>query len=260
MSTTIPTDEKNLPSAEKRIRSRSLKQNCTSEDSSSAIVPFTSLPTEIPFLNPEKHTETIPFRRFISTPNRIPLAQTLAHKKLRKYASEACFSLEDSSSSDLLPKEKEQKTAIGKHKIFSVQPVKTVDNRDTLLLPDGSVPSFQHTKRDDSEGEASYSGSDATLASTSMTPILRRKSWRSSLHRPKSSAFMYGTLFSSDMYNTPTSATLPSIDSLQHIGLGMSGNIEERRSSNFYDIDDDSLHEFDDEKGNNLFFKQFNIF
>ncbi|VDO08929.1 unnamed protein product [Brugia timori] len=59
---------------------------------------------------------------------------------------------------------------------------------------------------------------------------------------------MYGTSISSDAYNTPTSATLPSVDSLQQIGLGMAGSMEERRESSFYNIDDDSLHEFDDEK------------
>ncbi|VIO94144.1 Uncharacterized protein BM_BM14771 [Brugia malayi] len=241
MSTT-PTDEKKLL-PDKRIRSRSLKHSCGSEDCSGTI---TSLPLEMPSLNPKKRVESIQSRPFIPISNRIPLAQTLAHRKLRKYASETNFPLEASSSSDLLLKEKDQKTAIGKHKIFSVRPVKTADSG--TLIRDGSVPCSQHVKREDSEGEASCSGSDATLASMSMTPILRQKSRRSRLNRPKSSTYMYGTSISSDAYNTPTSATLPSVDSLQQIGLGMAGSMEERRESSFYNIDDDSLHEFDDEK------------
>ncbi|VDN92348.1 unnamed protein product [Brugia pahangi] len=243
MSTT-PTDEKKLL-PDKRIRSRSLKHSCGGEDCSGTI---SSLPLEMPSLNPKKRVESIQSRPFIPISNRIPLAQTLAHRKLRKYASETNFPLEASSSSDLLLKEKDQKTAIGKHKIFSVRPVKTADSG--TLIRDGSVPCSQHVKREDSEGEASCSGSDATLASMSMTPILRQKSRRSRLNRPKSSTYMYGTSISSDAYNTPTSATLPSVDSLQQIGLGMAGSMEERRESSFYNIDDDSLHEFDDEKGN----------
>lgn len=246
MSTT-PTDGKKLL-PDKSIRSRSSKQSCDSEDGG-AVVPFASPPTETPFSNPEKSTESTQTRP-IPIPNRIPLAKTLAHKKLRKYTSETCFSL-GSGSSDLLPEEKDQKTAVGKNKIFSIQPVKTTG--DAILLRDGSAPYSQHAKRDDSEGEGSCSGSEATLASTSMTPILRQKSRRSRPNRPKSSTYMYGTSVSSDPYNTPTSATLPSIDSLQQIGLGMAGSMEERRESSFYNIDDDSLHEFDDEKGNNLF-------
>lgn len=251
MMSTTPTNEKKLL-PDRRIRSRSLKQSCGNEDHSSAVA---SLPFEMPFSNPEKRTESVQSRPFIQTSNRLPLAKTLAHRKLRKYASETCFSLE---SSDLLPREKDQKTAIGKNKIFSVQPVKT-DTSGTLLLRDGSVPFSQHAKRDDSEGEASCSGSDATLASMSMTPILHQKTRRPRSNRPKSSTYMYGTSISSDAYNTPTSATLPSIDSLHQIGLGMVGSMEERRESSFYNIDDDSLHEFDDEKGNNLFHKLLNI-
>lgn len=254
MSTTPPDEKKLLP--EKRIRSRSLKQHFAGEDCSSAVMPPTSVAVEIPFLDPEKRVESIQSRPFVPTSNRMPLAKTLVHKKLRKYASEACFPLEAISCSDLLPKEKDQKTAIGKNKIFSVRPVKTVASG--TVLRDGSVLCSQHAKREDSEGEASCSGSDATLASMSLTPILRQKSRRSRLNRPKSSTYMYGTSISSDPYNTPTSATLPSVDSLQQIGLGMAGSMEERRESSFYNIDDDSLHEFDDDKGN-LFLELFNI-
>ncbi|VBB26739.1 unnamed protein product [Acanthocheilonema viteae] len=243
MSTT-PIDEKKLL-PEKRVRSRSLKQSCASEDCNSTVVPFISPTVEI---NAEKRKESVQSRPLIQASNRIPLAKTLAHKKLRKYASETCFSLEAKSPSDLSPKENDLKTAIGNNKIFSIQPV-NITRGDTSLLRDGSVPSCsQHVKREDSEGEASGSGSDATLASMTMTPILQQKSRRTRLNRPKSSTLIYGTSVSSDAYNTPTSATLPSIDSLQQIGLGMIGSMEERRGSSFYNIDDDSLHEFDDEK------------
>uniref|UniRef100_A0A0R3S6I3 Uncharacterized protein n=1 Tax=Elaeophora elaphi TaxID=1147741 RepID=A0A0R3S6I3_9BILA len=252
MSTTPSDEKKLLPDI--KIRSRSLKQSCGSTDCSSGVVPFTSLAVELPFSNPEKRMEPIQSR----PSNRIPLAKTLAHKKLRKYASETCFSLEASNSSDLLPKEKDEKTTTGKNKIFSIQPVKT-SSIGASVLRDGNVLCSQHIKREDSEGEASCSGSDATLASMSMTPILRQKSRRTRLNRPKSSTYMYGTSASSDAYNTPTSATLPSIDSLQQIGLGMAGSMEERRESSFYNIDDDSLHEFDDEKGINLFHKNFHF-
>ncbi|VDK68415.1 unnamed protein product [Litomosoides sigmodontis] len=246
MSTT-PTDENKLLSG-KSVHSRSLKQSCDSEDGG-AVVPFTSPPVETPFLNPEKSADSIQARP-APAPNRIPLAKTLARKKLRKYASETCFSSGVSGTSDLQPEEKDQKTDVGKNKIFSIQPVKTTGG---AIVRDGSAPCSQHAKRDDSEGEGSCSGSEATLASMSMTPILRQKSRRSRLNRPKSSTYMYGTSVSSDPYNTPTSATLLSIDSLQQIGLGMAGSMEERRESSFYNIDDDSLHEFDDEKGNSSF-------
>ncbi|VDO27199.1 unnamed protein product [Onchocerca flexuosa] len=246
---TAPTEKKELL-PEKKARSRSLKSSCTNKDCGSAEVPFVSLPIEIPFSNSEKSVKSVQSRPFVSTSNQIPLAKTLAHKKLRKYASETCFSLETSSSSDLLPKEKDLKIASGKNKIFSVRPVETTAG--SMVLQDGSVRYSQHIKGEDSEGEASYSGSDATLASMSVTPILWHKSHRSHPSRPKNPTCKGGASISSDIFNTPTSATVPSLASFHQ-------NMKGRQDSIFYNLDDDSLHEFDDEKGN-VFHKSFNIF
>ncbi|MCP9261768.1 hypothetical protein DINM_005095 [Dirofilaria immitis] len=229
MMSTTPTDGKNC--YRKKNPFSVVKNSCTSDDCSSTVVPFVSLEVETPLSIPEKRITSVHSRPFVPASNRIPLAKTLAHKKLRKYASETCFSIEASSSSDLLLKEKDTKTAIGKNKIFSVRPVKTIAG--SMILQDGSIPCSQHIKREDSEGEASYSGSDATLASMSMTPILRHKPRQSRLNRPKSSTYICGPSIPSDAYNTPTSATIPSIDSLQQIGFGMAISMEERRNSNF---------------------------
>ncbi|VDK66540.1 unnamed protein product [Onchocerca ochengi] len=235
---TAPTDEEKLLT-EKKTRSGSLKNSCADKDCSSAEVPFVSLPVEIPFSNSEKSVESIQSRPLFSTSYQTPLAKTLAHRKLRKYASETCFSLETSSSSDLLPKEKDVRTATGKNKIFSVQPVQTAASG--MVLRDGTVQYSQRIKDEDSDGEASCSGSDATLASTIVTPILRHKSHRFRLSQPKSSTCKGKASISSDIFNTPTSATVPSIASFHQ-------NMKGRHDSVFYYLDDDSLHEFDDEK------------
>lgn len=244
---TTPTHER----PDKSIRSPSLKYSSTGGDCSSAMP---AVPLEMPSLNQEKRTEAVQYRPILSVSSRTPLAKTLANRKLRKYASETNFSLEESSASKLLEKEESQRTAIGGKKVFAIKSIP-----GDIVLRDGSAVCSRHVKHDDSEGEASYSGSDATLASISMTPILRQNLRRLRLNRPKSSTIMYETSISSDVYNTQTSATLPSIDSLQQIALDMTGGTEERRNSIFYNIDDDSLHEFDDEKGNS-FHKSFEGF
>lgn len=80
-------------------------------------------------------------------------------------------------------------------------------------------------KRHDSDASGS-AGSDLTVASGAATP--RR------LRRPKSSGEMHTSL---------TSATIHSLES------AAAGVVETRRPSHVYMMDDDSVHEFEDDDG-----------
>ncbi|VDK29179.1 unnamed protein product [Gongylonema pulchrum] len=244
-----PTNEK-VPMSQQE-HCASCKNTCVSDDSTdTGLSANEQAIAQLPLINPEKRVELPYTRLFTPASARIPLAKSLAHRKLRKYASETCFSLNASSISDLLSNDQEEPemSTTAKHKVFSVRPVKSTASG--MVLQDGTLPGNQRTRpREDSEGETSYSGSEATLASGSITPILQHKSRRFRLNRPKSATQIPGTPASSDVYNTVTSATVRSIDSLQRIGLGMAGSIDGRRDSAAYNLDDDSLHEFDDQKG-----------
>ncbi|VDO31127.1 unnamed protein product [Haemonchus placei] len=82
-----------------------------------------------------------------------------------------------------------------------------------------------HRGRNDSDGSG---GSEATVASGSATP-------RRALRRPKSQ---------SELHTSCTSATLHSLES----ATAAIPN-DERRASHVYMIDDDSVHEFEDDDG-----------
>ncbi|VDN04491.1 unnamed protein product [Thelazia callipaeda] len=246
---TEPLDEKKiLPEEESRSQFWKDDDNDPYADSPDTEIASLSETTQMPFMSSEKRIESLQSRLFVPASSRVSLAKTLAHKKLRKYASETCFAPEPSNSTDLLSKKISEKevpvTTVGKNKIFSIQPVSST--ACGMILHDGSPPYYQPHKREDSEGETSGSGSDATVASTTVTPILRNKSRYSRSNWRKSATHVFGTSVSSDAYNTPTSATILSMDSLQQPGLGMVA----RRENSLFIMDDDSLHEFDDEKGN----------
>lgn len=249
---TTPADEKVLVPEEEH--SASFKNICVFENfPNTDLSASTGTVVQRTFLNPEKHGESLSYTRlFTPASARVPLARSLAHRKLRKYASETCFSLDATSITDLLPNDRDEldlETA-AKCKVFSVRPVKSTTC--SVKLGDGPTPSYHQPKREDSEGEASYSGSEATVASSSVTPILRHKSKRFRLNRPKSATQISGTPASSDVYNTLTSVTVRSIDSLQQIGFGVATSIDGRHDSSVYNLDDDSLHEFDDQKGKGM--------
>lgn len=98
-------------------------------------------------------------------------------------------------------------------RVFTVRPVHQ-------RMQNGTTP---RRKRHDSDASGS-AGSEATVGSC--TP-------RRQLRRPKSSG---------EMHTSCTSATIHSLESGHHTQ-------DERRPSHVYMIDDDSVHEFDDDEG-----------
>lgn len=251
-----PTSEKVLLQNDAQCtHSKQKKCRFTYGDSSA----ITSSNVNIPFLETDDESsdvsQQIPFCSRIYMPpqastgtNRMPLARSLAYRKLRKYASETSFTLPPNLIKGGSPdREKEMSTPLDKKKIFSLLPVKndlTVSSRQRLI--DDNI----HRRSDNSEEEASCSGSDATVPSGPATPIMRHKSLRIFHSNRPRSVYHTNTTSSPDVYNTPTSVTARSVESLQQYTFAHgSSSIDGRRPSNIYNIDDDSLHEFDDEKG-----------
>ncbi|CAJ0959776.1 unnamed protein product, partial [Mesorhabditis belari] len=145
-------------------------------------------------------------------------AKSIIDRKLRKFASETSFAAtETASESSLERDEKKEKNPI-RTRVFTVKPVPKLNGVG---------------KRQRHDSEASNSnGSEATVASGAGTPMARKAHFR----RPKSA---------SEMNTSFTSATIHSLESQ---GLLPVQHGDERRPSNVYVLDDDSIHEFDDDQ------------
>ncbi|CAB3411239.1 unnamed protein product [Caenorhabditis bovis] len=149
-------------------------------------------------------------------------AKSIIDRKLRKYASETSFATETASESSL------EREVPSRSRVFTVKPV---SSRSGIILSNGSASKpcsgsggNGHKSRRRHYSDASGSAnSEATVASGANTP--RRCHFR----RPKST---------SEMHQSCTSATIHSLESHHN---------EERRASHVYMIDDDSVHEFEDD-------------
>ncbi|CAJ0925318.1 unnamed protein product, partial [Mesorhabditis belari] len=153
-----------------------------------------------------------------SSLNNEKLRKSIIDRKLRKFASETSFAAtETASESSLERDEKKEKNPI-RTRVFTVKPVPKLNGVG---------------KRQRHDSEASNSnGSEATVASGAGTPMARKAHFR----RPKSA---------SEMNTSFTSATIHSLESQ---GLLPVQHGDERRPSNVYVLDDDSIHEFDDDQ------------
>ncbi|CCD66112.1 Bicarbonate transporter-like transmembrane domain-containing protein [Caenorhabditis elegans] len=150
-------------------------------------------------------------------------AKSIIDRKLRKYASETSFATETASESSL------EREVPSRSRVFTVKPVGT-RTPGGIVLTNGASNSnstnnggvHRSRRRHDSDASGS-ANSEATVASGANTP--RRCHFR----RPKST---------SEMHQSCTSATIHSLESHHN---------EERRASHVYMIDDDSVHEFEDD-------------
>lgn len=107
--------------------------------------------------------------------------------------------------------------------------------------------------RDDSDDASASIASETTVQSGSMTPLSRQK-MRFRLQRPKSASHMISSGGSTNALNTSlTSATVHSLDSIQQPLMNVV-DVDRRRPSNVFMIDDDSVHEFDDDIAGRYFF------
>jgi hypothetical protein len=105
--------------------------------------------------------------------------------------------------------------------------------------------------RDDSDDASASINSETTVQSGSMTPLSRQK-MRFRLQRPKSASHMVSTTSAGDdstnaLNTSYTSATVHSLDSMIQPTMTIV-DVDRRRPSNVFMIDDDSVHEFDDDR------------
>uniref|UniRef100_A0A8R1I9L8 Uncharacterized protein n=1 Tax=Caenorhabditis japonica TaxID=281687 RepID=A0A8R1I9L8_CAEJA len=152
-------------------------------------------------------------------------AKSIIDRKLRKYASETSFATETASESSL---EREREVP-SRSRVFTVKPIGTRTPSGIVLTNGASNQvnnggAHRSRRRHDSDASGS-ANSEATVASGANTP--RRCHFR----RPKST---------SEMHQSCTSATIHSLESHHN---------DERRASHVYMIDDDSVHEFEDDDG-----------
>lgn len=153
--------------------------------------------------------------------SRTNCAKSIIDRKLRKFASETSFATTETASESSVEKEKEREVPT-RTRVFTVKPVARLNGIGKRV-------------RHDSEASNS-NGSEATVASGANTPIGKKAHF---CKRPKSM---------SEMNTSFTSATIHSLESqvlIPHVeGDG-------RRASNVYVLDDDSVHEFDDDQNGN---------
>uniref|UniRef100_A0A7E4W6D6 Similar to n=1 Tax=Panagrellus redivivus TaxID=6233 RepID=A0A7E4W6D6_PANRE len=159
-------------------------------------------------------------------------------------------------------------------RIFHVRPVPSSSRGSNGFASANAVINKlnNHRRRQDSDDASGSVASENTVASGTMTPISRRH-MRFKMRRPKSTGNMgyhpiSGTItgiagpgpISNERETTNsggtgvydasyTSATIHSLDSSGHANHMATPSMDERRPSNFYMMDDDSTHEFDEEEG-----------
>ncbi|CAI5443482.1 unnamed protein product [Caenorhabditis angaria] len=151
-------------------------------------------------------------------------AKSIIDRKLRKYASETSFATETASESSL------EREIPSRTRVFTVKPVKSTGSGGT---PGKS--SAPRRSRHDSDASGS-ANSEATVASGANTP--RRCRHGEHFRRPKSAGHVAS---GGEMHQSCTSATIHSLES--HLNENI------RRASNVYMMDDDSIHEFEDDDG-----------
>ncbi|WKX97957.1 hypothetical protein Q1695_013565 [Nippostrongylus brasiliensis] len=122
------------------------------------------------------------------------------------------FASETSFATETASESSMEREVAGRTRVFTVRPVP----RRVLA---------HHRGRHDSDGSG---GSEATVASGSATP-------RRHLRRPKSQG---------ELHTSCTSATIHSLESAAAVIPN-----DDRRPSHVYMIDDDSIHEFEDDDG-----------
>ena len=146
-------------------------------------------------------------------------AKSIIDRKLRKFASETSFAATETASESSIEKEVPSRT-----RVVTVKPVPPRMN------------GVARRARHDSEASGS-NGSEATVASGANTPVGRKPHIG---RRPKSASHV-------EMNTSFTSATIHSLES------GMAVQPDDRRPSNVYVMDDDSVHEFGDDEGRRFF-------
>lgn len=177
---------------------------------------------------------------FTNTPVKAPRMKSLIDRQLRKFASETSFATTAETASD----SSEQDLAAGRGRVFTVRPVS--NSSCNRINTGGTVFGRLIRKRQESDGSGSL-GSEATVASGSVTPLSRHK-MRSRMRRPKSATHMgHGSEFGNHG-SSGASATIHSMHSLDSMQL-LTLPKDERRPSNIYTMDDDSVHEFEEDNG-----------
>uniref|UniRef100_A0AC34QCF8 Uncharacterized protein n=1 Tax=Panagrolaimus sp. JU765 TaxID=591449 RepID=A0AC34QCF8_9BILA len=203
-------------------------------------------------------------------------------KQLRKYASETCFGTSavqamnmvagnscgsnnssNNGSEDLpTPPIGDSREIRTPSRIFHVRPVPTSSRISNGSSANAVINKINHRKRQDSDDASGSVISETTIASGgTMTPV-SRKNLRFKMKRPKSTGNMgfpmpnHGVIFAENCREATTSvatmnydpsftsATIHSLESQNHQMVQM---LDERRPSNFYMMDDDSIHEFDED-------------
>ncbi|MFH4975477.1 hypothetical protein AB6A40_002186 [Gnathostoma spinigerum] len=172
----------------------------------------------------------------VQTPSRAKLG-----RHLRKFASEASFVItpEANSNSSI-----EHETRRTKGRQSAERAAKQNTPR---IINVGALRCMFHLRNESDDGSASVI-SEATIASSSVTPTAKRR-LKFMMQRPKSVTQMGYPLppTVSQLNTSRTSATLRSLDSLQLPEIRAVA--DERRISNTYMIDEDSTNEFEDENG-----------
>lgn len=182
-------------------------------------------------------------------------AKSIIDRKLRKFASETSFgttetvsdaSIGGDSGGDRL--ERGSREVRGGGRVFTVRPVQ--------LRNGGASRGIQTASRRRHDSDASGSaGSEATVASGTATPVRGRAEMAMAargIRRPKSASNV-------EMNYSLTSATIHSLESAGDVGttfslpggenmmLMMAAKERDRRPSNVYMFDDDSVHEFEED-------------
>uniref|UniRef100_A0A914UN70 Uncharacterized protein n=1 Tax=Plectus sambesii TaxID=2011161 RepID=A0A914UN70_9BILA len=175
-------------------------------------------------------------------------------RKLRKFASETSFITADTvsqTSEDALDDRVDQADQ-------DQTPVVPVPSRSRMFMvrtygsrqpppvngQAGKLISAARRAREDSDDLSVSVDSQTTVQSATMTPLSRRK-LRFRLRRPKSAGMMGGS--ATQLNTSQTSTTIRSLDSIQPLMLsGEDAALADRnrRTSNVYILDDDSMHEF----------------
>ncbi|KHN80779.1 hypothetical protein Tcan_09865 [Toxocara canis] len=175
---------------------------------------------------------------FTNTPIKAPRVRSLIDRQLRKFASETSFATTLETTSD----SSEQELAGGRGRVFTVRPVP--NNSSNRFNGGGTVFGRLIRRRQESDGSGSL-GSEATVASASMTPLSRQK-MRSRMRRPKSATHMGQGYEVGNYGSSGASATLHSLHSLDSM-QPLTVPKDDRRPSNVYMMDDDSVHEFEED-------------
>jgi hypothetical protein len=174
-------------------------------------------------------------------------------RHLRKFASETSFITADtvSQTSEDAPDDQDPPPIVAvpsRSRMFMVRTYGPRQQPPSNGQAGKIIHAAARRAREDSDDLSASVDSQTTVQSATMTPQSRRK-LRFRLRRPKSAGqardMMGGS--ASQLNTSHTSTTVRSLDSIQPLMLTCEDTAvadRNRRSSNVYILDDDSLHEF----------------